>query len=226
MDLFSASMPDLIGAFFGFIFTLFVFSYAWGDNPFFKFATHLFVGVAAGYATIITVYNIIFPHLIFPLFSENRSEMILTIIYIIPCALVLTKASPRLSKIGNPAMAFLVGIGAAAAVGGAVRGTMSPQVSASINIFENTGFINAGIILIGTLSTLIYFQFGRKETPAKGLQTGQFIKAIGWVGQVFIAITFGALFAGVYFATLTALIERFSYLWNFLRSFLGPVIAG
>jgi hypothetical protein len=219
-------MPDIIGALLGFTFTLFVFSYAWGDNPLFKIATHLFIGVAAGYATIITVYNIIFPHLIFPLFSENRGEMVLALIYILPCALILTKASPKISKIGNPAMAFLVGIGAAAAVGGAVLGTMSPQVSASINIFEKSDFANATIILVGTLSTLIYFQFGAKKEPAQGIQTRVFVKAISWVGQVFIAITFGALFAGVYFATLTALIERFSYLWNFLRGFLGPAFGG
>jgi hypothetical protein len=219
-------MPDLIGALFGFTFTLFVFSYAWGDNPFFKIATHIFIGVAAGYATIITVYNVIFPHLIFPLFSDNRGEMVLALIYILPCALVLTKASPKISKIGNPAMAFLVGIGAATAVGGAVLGTMSPQVSASINIFEKSDFVNATIILVGTLSTLIYFQFGTKKEPAQGIQTSVFVKAISWVGQVFIAITFGALFAGVYFAALTALIERFSYLWTFLRGFLGAAFGG
>jgi glucan phosphoethanolaminetransferase (alkaline phosphatase superfamily) len=226
MNPFNDSIPDLIGAFLGFTFTLFVFSYAWGDNPFFRIATHIFVGVAAGYATVITIYNVILPQLIFPLLSDNRNEMILAVLYLIPCALVLTKISPRLSKIGNPAMAFLVGIGAAAAVGGAVVGTVSPQVSASIKIFENQNFINAVIILIGTLTTLIYFHFGTQKKSDKPLPPGLVIQGIGWVGQAFIAITFGALFTGVYFAALTALIERFSDIWDILRDFLGPAFVG
>jgi hypothetical protein len=226
MNLFNGSTPDMIGAFLGFTFTLFIFSYAWGDNPFFKIATHIFVGVAAGYATIITINNIIIPHLISPLLSGNRSEMILAAIYLIPCVMILTKASPVLSKIGNPAMAILVGIGAATAVGGAVTGTVFPQVTASINIYDNPNLVNAGIILIGTLSTLIYFHFGVEKESGKVLPTGQVIKGIGWVGQAFIAITFSTLFAGVYFAALTALIERFSYIWVFLRNFLGPAFVG
>jgi len=226
MNLFDASMSDLIGAFLGFTFTLIIFSYAWGDNPFFKIAIHIFVGVAAGYATIITINNVILPHLISPLLSGNRSELILAVIYLIPCAMILTKISPVLSKIGNPAMAILVGIGAAAAVGGAITGTVFPQVSASINAYENPKIVNAAIILIGTLSTLIYFHFGVEKDSGKGLNSGQVIQGIGWVGQAFIAITFSTLFAGVYFAALTALIERISYIWDFVRSFLEPVIGG
>lgn len=226
MNLFNTSMPDLIGMLLGFTLTLFIFSYAWGDNPFFRLATHIFVGVAAGYATVITLYTVILPHLITPLFSDNRSEMILAVIYLIPSALLLTKISPQLSKIGNPAMAILVGIGAAAALGGAVIGTISPQVSATIRIFENQNLANAGIILIGTLATLIYFQFGVPKKNEKSLPKAGVIQGINWVGQAFIAITFSALFAGVYFAALTALVERLSFIWIFVRDILLPAFLG
>jgi len=226
MNIVDSNLLDLTGVFLGFILTLFVFSYAWGDNPLYKVAMNIFVGAAAGYALVITIYNIIFPQLIFPLFSGNRSEMILAVLFLIPCALVLTKVSSRLSKIGNPAMAILVGIGAAAAVGGAVSGTIYPQVGKSINIFENQNIINAGIILIGTLATLIFFHFGSVKDSSGRLPTGRIINGIRQVGQVFIAITFSAIFAGVYFATLTALIERLSFIWVFLKDYLGPTITG
>jgi len=226
MNILNASIPDLVGILLGFLFTLFIFSYAWGDNPFFRIATHIFVGVAAGYATVITIYNILIPHLITPLLSDNRSEMILAVLYLIPSALLLTKISPQLSKIGNPAMAILVGIGAATAVGGAVAGTLSPQVSASIHIFDHQNFINAGIILVGTLATLIYFQFGVSQKTDKVSTKAAVIQGINWVGQVFIAITFAALFAGVYFAALTALIERLSSIWIFVRDILLVAFLG
>jgi hypothetical protein len=187
---------------------------------------NIFVGVTAGYALIITIYNIIFPQLIYPLFSENHNEMILSVILLIPCALVLTKISPRLSKIGNPAIAILVGIGAATAVGGGVTGTIFPQISKSINIFENQNIINAGIILIGSISTLMFFQFTSIKNTPKRIQTEQISKGIRVVGQLFIAITFGTIFAGVYFATLTAFIERVNFLWSFLHDYLSPIITG
>jgi len=224
MSFFSIPLADLVGILIGFSFTLFVFSYVWGDNAVFRWAIHIFIGVAAGYATVVTTYNVILPHLVFPLMSDNRGEMILAVIYLIPSALVLTKMSPRMSKLGNVSMAILVGIGAAAAVGGAVIGTIGPQMSASINIFETQNILNAAVILVGTLSTLIYFQFGTKKKSDKFPRQTQVITWIGYLGQVFIAITFGTLFAGVYYAALTALIERFSFLWSFVSDLLLPTL--
>ena len=227
MSFLDITTSDLIGTLLGFTFTIFVLSYIWGDNLFFRLSIHIFVGVAAGYATIVTVYNIILPYLIFPIVSGNRGEMILAVVYLIPSALVLCKISPRLSKLGNPAMAMLVGIGAAAAIGGAVIGTLQPQLSASINLPETHSLIdvaNVIIILFGTLTTLIYFHFSTRSKAGQPSQRAQWIEVIGWIGQVFIAITFGSLFAGVYLASLTALIERFSFLWNFIKEFLLPLI--
>ena len=119
-------------------------------------------------------------------------------------------------------MGFLVGVGAAAAIGGAVIGTVFPQVSASISIFDAENILNGFIILLGTLATLIYFQFGLRRESQRDQRITELLKGIGWIGQSFIAITFGALFAGVYIAALTALIERFSFLWNFLKSLILP----
>lgn len=216
MNFLSANMFDYVSGFLGFILTLFVFSYIWEETPFFRVATHLFIGVAAGYTAIITIYNIIIPHLILPFLGGDRNEIMLTAIYLIPCALILMKISPKLAKLGNPAMAILVGIGAASAIGGAVFGTIIPQVSKSIRILETNNSIDAAIIILGTLSTLIYFQFSsHKDSKKFGL--GRIVFNIGLIGQIFIAITFGALFAGVYFAALAALIERLTSIWAYIQ---------
>jgi hypothetical protein len=52
-------------------------------------------------------------------------------------------------------------------------------------------------------------------------QRPQWLEAVGGVGQFYIAVTFGALFTGVYLAAITALIERISYLWNLLLGFIS-----
>ncbi|HBY09603.1 MAG TPA: hypothetical protein DEH22_18125 [Chloroflexi bacterium] len=136
---------------------------------------------------------------------------------------MLTKISPRLTKLGNPAMAFLVGVGAAAAVGGAVVGTVFPQASASMSIFaDQSNPLNAIIILIGTLSTLLYFHFGirRKGSDDQISQRPAWLESVSTVGQFFIAVTFAALFSGVYLAAITALIERMSFIWNLIKDLI------
>lgn len=220
MSAFELSTLDLIGALLGFVLTIFILSYIWGDNVLFRIATHLFVGVAAGYVAIVVIQNIILPQMIWPFLDGDRNEKIFAILFLILGVLMLTKISPRLNKLGNPAIAYLVGVGAAAAIGGAVVGTIFPQVSASMSVFVENNIFDAFWILVGTLTTLLYFQFGirRKNSEDEEPQRPIWMETIGKVGQFFIAVTFGALFSGVYLAAIIALIERVSSIWNLIRS--------
>ncbi|MBU4224667.1 MAG: hypothetical protein KKC71_02460 [Chloroflexi bacterium] len=213
---------DLITASISFFFTLMVLSYLVGDNPLFRLAIHIFIGVSAGYAAAVAWHQVLSPKLIQPLLSGGLLESILVIVPLLLGVLLLMKLSPRTARLGNPAMAFMVGAGAAVAVGGAVLGTLFPQILASINLFDlktPERLFEGSIILIGTLTTLAYFHFGAKATPS-GPQRGRLVDALGGIGQVFIAITFGVLFAGAYAAAMTALIERLNFLWTFIASLL------
>jgi hypothetical protein len=82
--------------------------------------------------------------------------------------------------------------------------------------------LNALIILVGTLATLIYFHFGirRKGSEDQASQRPAWLETIGGIGQFFIAVTFAALFSGVYLAAVTALIERMSFLWNLVKDLI------
>jgi hypothetical protein len=216
---------DFITAIVSFLFTLMVLSYLVSDNPLFRAAIYIFIGVSAGYAAAVTWYQVLWPKLVLPLISGSMLERVLALIPLLLGMLLLMKLSPRTARLGNPAMAFMVGAGAAVAVGGAVLGTLFPQTQASINLFDlKTGGIiserifEGSIILVGTLTTLVYFHFSAKATPS-GPQSGRLVEILSGIGQVFIAITFGVLFAGAYAAAMTALIERLSFLWNFIAFF-------
>ncbi len=224
MNIDALTLADLSGTLLGFVLTLFILSYVMGDNALFRLATHIFVGVAAGYATIVTLYNVILPHMVFPILDGGKSDTFLAVSFLIPSLLILAKLSPRLSKLGNPAVAILVGIGAAAAIGGAVTGTLFPQTSAAIGIFETNNFVDGVVIVIGTLSTLLFFQFSTPKDTQRARLMPQVMRVLRWVGKVFVAITFGALFTGVYIAALTALIERFTYLWNIFKELVLPAL--
>jgi len=220
------SMLDFVGAVLGFALTLAVFSYIWGDNAVFRMASHLFIGVAAGYVATAVLDSVILHQLIFPFVDGDRNAKIFAILFLILSALMLAKISPRLAKLGSPAVAYLVGVGAAAAIGGAVTGTLFPQSAATMQVFNvHSNPLNALVVLVGTLTTVLYFHFGVRRKPQQE-DDEQENKRPGWMesvsdtGRVFIAITFAALFTGVYLATVTALVERVSFLWNFVKDLI------
>lgn len=213
---------ELVSGILSFIFTLMVLSYLIGDNPLFRTAVYIFIGVSAGYAAVIAIYQVILPNLVMPLILGSTAERIMLAFPLVLGLLLLLKLSPGAARLGNPASAYLVGAGAAVAVTGAVTGTLIPQVMASITQFD-TGQANAlervfegSIILAGTISTLAYFHFG---VGVKSTRRNPLIGALALLGQVFIGVTFGVLFAGAYAAAATALIERIQSLINFVTSF-------
>jgi hypothetical protein len=221
----SSSIVDLITAFFSFIFTLMILSYLIGDNPLFRLAIYIFVGVSAGYAASVAWQNVLWPKLFQPLMFGSMQERLLVLVPLTLGILLLAKLSPRSAALGNPAMAFLVGTGAAVAIGGAIFGTIFPQTLATINLFDTSGgnlvehLLESSIFLVGTVSALAYFHFGARESAAGPLRN-RLVNGLSWVGKFFIATTFGVLFAGAYAAAITALIERLFSIWNLFASFL------
>jgi hypothetical protein len=219
-------LVEPIGLILGFIFTLMVFSYLFGDNVLFRVAIYIFIGVAAGYAAVVAFYNVIWPQMLYPIIYGELPNRLFVLFPSVLGILLLSKVSPRFSRLGNPAIAYLVGVGVATMIGGAVLGTIFPQVRAAINMFDSGApqdggseiweLVKGTMVLVGTLATLIYFHFGAQQKQGQRRLRPQWIEWIAWVGQIFIAITLGAFFAGVYAAALTAFIERLTFIVDFL----------
>lgn len=215
---------DLISGIIGFILTLLVLSYLIGDNPLFRSAVYIFIGVSAGYAAVVVWHDVLMPKLFQPLVSADQNQLVFLVVPLLLSVSLLAKLSPGISWLGSFAMALLVGVGAATALSGAVIGTMIPQSRAAMDVFVRPTFgqlIEAVIMLAGTVLTLIYFQFSAKRAPDGTVKRNIVVEVLAWGGRVFIAITFGVLFAGVYMAALTAMIERLSSMINFVKLFLG-----
>lgn len=203
----------------GLIFTLMIFSYVIGDNFLFRLALYIFTGVSAGYIASVSWQQVLWPKLISPLFSGSTQQVLLLIVPLIGSLMILMKVSPRLAGIGRFAMAFIVGAGAAVTVVGAIRGTLIPQVAGTINAFDpNLGMLgvitNGMVVLLGTVLTLIYFHFGAQTKPDGSVRRLAIIEILAWMGRFFVGVTLGVVFAGVYAAALTALIERISSMIN------------
>ncbi len=235
---------DLLGMLFGSMLTIMVLSYIIGDNVLFRTATYLFVGVASGYAGAIAYQNVIRPALIDPVIQNGpasifRPEAIP--IFLIPwflTVLLLLKLSPRLARYGSFPIALLVGVGAAVIVGGGITGTLIPQSQASMNLlnpeiaFPETGeslgvwledLFGALLMLVATISTLIYFRFAARREVTGQARRSKLTEVLAYIGRIFIAVTFGVMYAGTLTASMLILTDRFEYIGQALRAIFGGV---
>ena len=220
-------MPiELISALVGFLLTLMVFSYLIGDNPLFRVAIYLFIGVSSGYAATVIVNYVLIPRL-GSLQGNDFNQLILVSIPLLFGITLFAKLFPRFSWIGNFAMAVLVGVGAAVAIGGALLGTLMPQLGSAISMFDlraaggGSRLLQGVVMLGGTVFTLASFHFSAGRAADGTPRRNSIIEGIAWVGRLFIAITLGVLFAGVYMSALTAMIERLSFVVDFIRQLAG-----
>lgn len=209
---------DLIWAVVGFVLSLMVFSYLAGDNPLFRFAVSLFIGVSAGYAAVILLFQVLYPRLVYPLLTGTILEKSFTLIPLALSVLLFFKPSRNMSFMGSIPMAFLIGAAAAFAIGGAVLGTILPQSFSTVNLFDRkvigNNLVEGIFILVGTVTTLMYFYFGAKFENGKPIRRAGWIETIAKVGQVFLFVTLGSIYAGVYITAITSLVDRIHALWN------------
>jgi len=219
---------DIILGLISCILTIMVLSYLVGDNPLFRVAVFIFVGVSAGYVGAVALYQVILPKVIMPLVNDPRANLAL-LMPILLSLLLLAKIFPRISWLGSASMAFMVGVSAAVAIAGALIGTIVPQFIAAIAPFgleDSTGvgsiienLAEGAIMLLGTVTTLAYFHFGVKTSASGTGSTNPVMRVLGLIGQFFIAVTFGVLFTGAYAAAVSALIARMYFIWTYILSF-------
>jgi hypothetical protein len=215
-------MTELVWMIVSLVLTLLVFSYLFGDNVLFRLAAYIFVGVTAGYVTTVVIYQVIWPRIVLPLVNGNLSERILAAVPLLLGILLLFKLFPRVSQVGSIPMGYLVGMGAAIAVGGAVMGTLFGQVEgtfASFDLGAPAGssslpfrLLEALVLLVGTVTALISFHFSTRSQPAQEQARPGWMEVLAKIGRAFIAVTFGALFAGVYLAAIAALVDRLDFI--------------
>jgi hypothetical protein len=218
---------EIIGPLIAAVLTLMVFSYIIGDNVLFRLASHIFVGVAIGYALILVIYDVFLPA------NAGGASPVAPLVAFLLSLFLLFKIRPTQNILGNTlgslTLAFVLGVGAALAISGALFGTLLPQVTASIfslnpadypNTETEVGavtWLNNVIIFLGTIGTLFYFTFAvRSHGPFSGLREGT-IRFWAGMGRLMIIFTLGALFANTVGARVALLVARLQFLAGFFE---------
>jgi len=213
-------IETIIGAWVATGLTLFIFSFLYKDNPLFKLAENLYVGVSVGY-TIVKTYDTVIVHLIWKPIVENGEWTLL-----IPVAiglLMLTRYVPKAAWLSRYAFAFIVGVGSGLAIPRVVSSYILKQIEDTVrpllvmvpgegltftwSLLNPASSLNTIIILIGVSSVLFYFFFSVEHTGPG--------KAVARTGILFLMIAFGAAFGYTVMARMSLLIGRLTDLIEF-----------
>ena len=208
-------MYELIGVWCIVLLTLSIFSYLYGDNPFYKAAEHIFVGVSAGYVFTITFWDTIWPNLfgrLFPDYVGAGFEFDIT--YIFPLILgvfMLFRLSKKYDWLSRISIAYIVGMMAGLKFYVFLNSNLLTQIKSSTVNLSGTYFsiLNDIIILVGVISGLVYFFFSKEHTGTLG--------KISRIGVYFLMIKFGASFGFAVMGRISLLIGRFEELIEFSK---------
>jgi hypothetical protein len=202
--------------------TLLVFSRLLGDNPAYRTAQYLFVGVSLGYALVIIYHQVVRPAFIGML--SDTGDPIRLSLRLAPWLiglLLLTRLGRQqsVSWLANMPLALLFGVGAALTVGGALFGTLLPQILDTVRPIGNEPLqlISMSLLLIGVILTLSFFYFTVPRTGVRGRTVALGARMGRWI----LMIAFGFFFAGGLLTYLSALGARLEFILGWLRAPMG-----
>jgi len=227
----AASFGTWIGA----LLTLSIFSFLYKDNPLYKLAEHIFIGISAGYFVALEYWNVFVPNLWNPLLASFRTVSPSGLMLIVPFVLGLllfTRFLPKAAWLSRWSMAAMIGSYAGLAIIGALQGDLLAQIranmmplispgspgglksaaGASALFFATLEVLRNPLIVIGLLVTLVYFFFSREHKGSLG--------AASRVGVWFLMISFGASFGYTVMSRVSLLIGRLHFL---LSDWLGII---
>ena len=109
-------MGTTIGIFIAAGLTLCIYSFLYKDNPFYKFAEHLFVGVAAGYTIAMAWHQAVIRLIWVPMKTGDFAAIVFVIIPTLIGLLMFSRFVPKYRWLIRWPLALMIGFGAGAAI--------------------------------------------------------------------------------------------------------------
>ncbi len=230
----SLSIIDSIGLWIAAFFTLAIFSFLWRDNPVYKFAESILVGVSAAYWMTLGFWATLVPNLFAKLAPEtvkawsmpslpvdadgSLTPFFLALVPLILGLMLLMRLSPKGGWISVWPLAFIIGTTAGLKFVAFIEGDLMAQASNTITplVALQDGQLQLGdsfgnvVLLVGVLSVLTYFFFSIEYKGRLGTMVGK----VSRVGIWYLMITFGAAFGLTVMGRITLLSQRLEFLFG------------
>ena len=190
--LFGTETIDQVATWVAALATLVVLGGLFGERRLFAWSQHLLAGLATGYLGLLAITEVIVPRLAEPLAADpgGRPDLVLGIGLVAVTA--ATPWSPRI--VGAVPLSIAIGALAAFALGGAVVGTLLPQLAAAVARPESGvaatlagagATVVTGLVLIGFLHGT---PRGRSLTVAASTGRWLLLAGIGgWLGYLLLS---------------------------------------
>ncbi|MBN1902985.1 hypothetical protein JW926_16800 [Candidatus Sumerlaeota bacterium] len=217
--------------------TLAVYSFLYKDNPFYKLAEHLYIGVSTGYLIVIAWNDAILPQFVVKLFFQSPPAYVVLIPGIMGL-MMYTRFIKGVSWVSRISLAFVIGWGAGVAAPVVVQGSLIRHMGSTLtplfkmDYFSLDGWsVFFGILALAFWGSLLYlvqsdkyadWERGRRAILITGIvlfTTLFFVSSIIF-SQLGVGDVFGYLFSGD--KTNVEILEK--SLAAFMRTFYALVI--
>ena len=188
----------IYGPFVAVFLTFCILSFLYKDNPFYKFAEHIFLGISAGYMLVVEIHSTVWPNLLKPLTDRmlvGSFNWFLLWLPFILCLLMFSGLSRRWAWLTAFPITFVIGMYAGANIIGfgvsdlllQLESSMLPLIPGDKYLeVAGTTFLDNILIIVGLVASLIFFFFSRPQEGALGV--------VSRVGVWFLMVSFGASF--------------------------------
>ncbi|UCC43391.1 MAG: hypothetical protein JSU65_09610 [Candidatus Zixiibacteriota bacterium] len=192
------------------ILTLAIFTFLYRDNPIYRAAESLLIGVSIGYVLVITWTNTLMDLLFHPLFRRGDWPLVIPLLL---GAMMFGRFYRRTGWLSRFPMAVLIGSGAGVAIPAMLDARTLRQISATVTpLFAGSAWADVStiIVLAGVITTLSYFYFSREHRGALGFSSK--------TGTYFLMLFFGTTFGYTVMSRMSTFIGRVEFLLtDFLR---------
>lgn len=223
-------MSDAVGwTILGGLITLAIFSFLYRDNPLYKLAEHVAVGVSVGFLIVTYYYNVFKPKVWDNVVHRGQYD------YLIPFVLgvlLFSRFVPRAGWLSRLSLAFLLGAGSGLSIPATLESRVLKQMEGSITSLVTlagpSGAVGAAafwgsvwasflsiFLVLGTLACLVFFLFSVEH---KG-PVGRF----AYTGRLLIMAGFGASFGYTVMARVSLLIGRVQFLTRDFMEAIGRI---
>ena len=204
--LFGATTADEVATWVAAIATLVVLGGLIGERRVFGWSQHLLAGLATGFLALLAITEVIVPRLVTPLLADpgGRGELWLGIVLV-----ALAASAPWLPRaVAAVPVSIVIGAVAAFALGGAVVGTLLPQLAASVARPEPTPLATVASAGAAAVSGLVLIGF------VHGTPRGRIVTAAASTGRWLMLAGLGGWLGYLLFSRLVLLVDRIAFLVN------------
>ena len=210
--------PKGLNIFIGGLVTLAVYSTLYRENPVYRMAEHIYLGLAAGYGVVIAWTEILSDKWYDPIFVHGQWLWLLILPLAIMAYLVFSRKHGWISRIP---LVILSGFAAGTMFQGfasqyfpqiqdsfkSIRPTTMTLAAAShdSSVLSISGALNNAIFLITLLAVLTYFIFSFE-------QKSKAVQSFARTGRWLIMIGFGAIFGSTIMTRFALLVDRMYFL--------------